>query len=327
MSIHHAQYQLGSTANYHYDIIKIGHNEYDPMAYMHKKEFPDVEVTRPGTDTDLLRVHNTTLTTVNGYIHNTAFDAGRLYIPGATRGMLHSRANSMGLLDFGAITPLIKRVALTSTMVTEDTNQSAYDKVFITLPQAVQQPMLVMAGYLIPYNEEHFYRVSDNVFALRLVKLNYNEKLYELSRYTDIFRQLDVPTSPLNASVVDTQFVRSLNVIRRFLSLPNSFVIDLSVDNVGMKKVYLEHSKIPGTFKTQVSPSMPLVMGYGKLSEYAVTLNQQNQFTVNTQDAHLNNHLLSYMPTQRAQLLNDHRVPGNTHALSQAFFLDITSTR
>lgn len=327
MTIHHVNYQLGATGNYRYNIVKIGFTQYDELAYTHKKDFPDVEVTRPGTDTDLAKIHATCLMTVNGYVYDTVYQGGRLYIPGATLSMMHCRSNVMGMLDFGKITPTLKRIKITPSMITMESNILAYDKVLITVPEAVQQPMLVMAGYIVPYDPETFYRVSDTSFALNLSKLSYTEKLYEAMRYRDIFKDLDVEVSPLNPQMVDANEVRSLVTIKKYLSLNNSFLVDLGVDNVSLKKVFLEHSNIPGTFKTQISPTMPMIVGYGKISEYAVSKHQDALYTVYSQDAHYNNYLVSHMPAYLTQVHNDHRVPGDTHRLSQGFFLDITTSR
>ena len=100
MTTEHATYQLASAANYKFNICKIGFNSYDPTAYYHKENFPDVEVTRPGTDTDLELLHKNFLMTVNGYIYSTEYIGGKLYIPNATMSMIRSRANAMGLINF-----------------------------------------------------------------------------------------------------------------------------------------------------------------------------------------------------------------------------------
>lgn len=325
MATQRVKYQLGSTANYRYNIVKIGFTEYDDLAYMHKKEFPDVEITRPSTDTDLERVHKTCLMTVNGYIYNSLFQANRLYIPGATASMLRSKANVTGVLDFSGFTNNLIRRAITPSMVTTEHNILAYDKVFITFPTEVVQPMLVMAGYLVPYNPEYFYRVSDTSFVLCLSKLNYTEKLFETMRYRDIFKDLGVAVSEVNPQLVDANVVRSLATIRKYLSLNNSFMVDLATSNLTTSKIYLEHSNIPSVFKTQVEPKLPMVVGYGKLNEYSVTKNADGVYSVYTQDAVYSNHLVSHMSAQDVQVYNDHRVPGDVHRLSQGFFLSIST--
>lgn len=324
MAVQRVNYLLGSAGNYRFNITKMGHHEYDQLSYIHKSDFPDVEVSRPGLDTDLERVFRTCLLTVNGYVHSTAFTAGKLYIPQATHSMLRSRANIIGLLDFSKAAPNITRYTITSDMISQESNMLAYDKVLITFTEPVEQPLLIMAGYIIPYDADSFYRVSDNSFALCLSKLNYMERLYELSRYRDIFKHLDVQVSATNEFMVDTNTVRSFITIQKLLTLHNSFMVDLKTTNFSVNKIFLAHSKIPGTFTTQTHPNIPLFMGYGKLSEYAVRRDNEFRYTVHTQDYHYDNHLLSSFNQNKIKVFNNQRRPGQTHRLSQAFFLDMT---
>lgn len=315
-------YKLASDAGLRTSIVRMGFNNYDPVSLLYKEDFPDMELTRPGAEDSLATIESSFLVTVNGYVYSTAYSEGRLYVPNATKSLLKSRANAVGLLNLGGFSSQIKKLPITPSMVTADLNMMAYEKVFITFNEPVKYPLLVMAGYIIPYNSEYFYRVSDNAFALCLNKLQYSEKLYELSRYRHIFEDLQVDVSPLNPEMVDANVVRSENTIRKFLTLSNSFMVDLNSDTFNTRKVYLEHSTIPGTFRTELAPNLPLVVGYGKLSEYAIT-NTGTKYSISTQDAHYNNHLLSYMPQRQLNVMNDHRKPGTTYALTEAFFLEM----
>ena len=93
-------YQLANTAGYKFDIVKIGDHVFDQLAYYNKENFPDIQVKRPGTNTDLSLLHNKALMSVNGYFYPTVYEEDNLYIPNATLSMLKSRANSIGILSF-----------------------------------------------------------------------------------------------------------------------------------------------------------------------------------------------------------------------------------
>ncbi len=323
MTTEHATYQLASAANYKFNICKIGFNSYDPTAYYHKENFPDVEVTRPGTDTDLELLHKNFLMTVNGYVYSTEYIGGKLYIPNATMSMIRSRANAMGLINFTNLGQITK-TKITPSMVTTDPIMPAFEKVIITFPDTVKQPILIMAGYMIFENPEYFYRVSDNVFALRLDRLNYVEKLYELNRYRDIFKELEVPVSNTNDTMVDGQVVRSEAVIKKVLSLHNSFLVNLDADNLSTTKIYLDKTSVPLNFRTEYKPIYPLIVGYGKVTEYFQEKPTDEKYVVSTQDGYYNNHLFSSQSYRDLAVYNDHRKPGTTYRLSPGFFLDIT---
>lgn len=316
-------YTLASRANYKFNIVRMGYSNYDDVSYLYKSDFPDVEVTRPGYSTSLGAIHNKFLITLNGYVHNTVYSEGRLYIPGATKCMLHSRLNMVGLINLGSVAPSLTKTPITLDMVSSELNQLTYDKVIITMPTPVEQPLLIMGGYIVPYNEQSFYRISDTAFALCLSKLQYTEKLYELGRYRRIFEELGVTVSPLNPEAVDANELRSELVIRKFLSLGNSFMVDLKTAPLVSKKIYLEHSSVPSSFRTEIEPILPMFVGYGKLCEYS--LDQTGlKYLVTTQDTHYNNHLFSSIPQRDLTIMNANRQPGNTYTLSEAFFLELT---
>lgn len=317
-------YQLASDANYRFNIANIGRHEYDPMAYYFKENFKDVHVTRRGASMDIPRLEAQFLWTVNGYIHKSVVSGDQLYLEGAVEGMLRSRCNKIGMLNFSGLTSQLKKLPITVQQVSEDMNLPAYEKIYIAFDEPVVSPILVMAGYLVFENPEFFYRVSDTVFVLHLHRVNYMEKLYELYKYRDIFKDLGVPVSPNNPTHVNTEAVRSLETIKKFLSLGNSFMLDTGSPNgLALDRLYLEHSSVPGNFRTHKLPILPLFVGYGKLSEYHREEINSERWTVYIQDAVYNNYIFSATNHNLVKTYNGHRIPHSTYKLAEGFFLDI----
>lgn len=318
-------YQLANTAGYKFNIVKIGAHVYDQLAYYHKENFPDVELTRPGLDTDLSLLHNKALLTVNGYVYPTVYQDDHLYIPNATLSMLKSRANSIGILSFNKLKSNLTKHKITVDMVTSEAPTPMFEKAIITFDTDIGHPILVMCGYMVFEDPEVFYRVSSNSFALRLDRLNYIEKLYELARQRDIFKELEIPTSANNDSMIDAAVARSDETIAKFLSAFNSFLVEVPVDSISTRKIFLEHSSVPGNFRTELEPVLPIMVGYGKIAEYVKKKNNDQKHTVYINDAYYNQHLFSSLPYTDINVYNDHRTPGSTYRLSQAFFLEISA--
>lgn len=316
-------YRLANTAGYKFSIAKIGQNAYDPLSYYNKANFPDVEVSRQ--DTDLSILHTKCLMTVNGHIHPTVLLDSKLYIPNATTGMLHSRQNNIGILSFAQLADPLVKTAITPEMLSTEDGETMFHKTIITFPHDVGHPILVFMGYMVFEHPEFFYRVSSTSFVLRLDRLNYVEKLYELQRYRDIFKDLDLQVSPNNPSVIDGTQARADATIVKALTTYNSFLVEVPAASLSTRKVYLEHSNVPGNFRTHKEPTSPVVVGYGKIGEYHHTQTNDQKHTVYLADAYYNNHLLSHMPADQIQTYNDHRVPGTTYRLSEAFFLEISA--
>lgn len=318
-----AVYALANSANYKFDICKMGEHNYDPLAFYYKQDFPDVRMTRPSYETDFDLINRLCLVTVNGFIHRTVLSNGEFYIQNGSKSMLRSRTNSVGILSLAALSTNITRQDILPSMVFEDVGFPPSERVIITLPTAVETPMLVMAGYLILENPEHFFRISDTSFVLRLDRLMYMEKLYELSAQRDIFADLEVPVSAHNPTMVDGATIRSIGVIRKFLSLENSFIVDLHTEAVSARKIYMQHTNTLGSFRSSVKPTLPLFVGYGKLCEYKRVHDAVNRYTISTQDAYYSNHVFSQSVQKTLDVYNDHRIPGDTVRLASAFMLDI----
>lgn len=316
------RYQLANTAGYKFNIVKIGHNEYDPLAYYHKENFPDVEITRPNIDTDLHLLDTKCLLTVNGYIYPIIYNNNRLFIPNATKTMIKSRSNNIGILSFNNLNSNLIKHNITIDMITTESPYSLYEKAIITFQNDLNSVILVIAGYPIFENSEYFYRVSGNSFALRLDRLQYIEKLYELSRYRDIFEELTIPVSSNNPSMIDANIARSDAIILKFLTLFNTFLVEIPT-TLTINKIYLEHSNVPGNFRTEINPTYPIVVGYGKFCEYAKKKTNDTKYTVYINDSYYNQHLISNMSYENITIYNDHRLVGSTYRLSNAFFLKI----
>ena len=317
-------YQLAVTNSYKFNICSIGNTLYDAAAYYDKESLPDVEVTRPNTETDLSIVHNKCLVTVNGYVYPTTMIDDRLYIANATKSMVKSKKNNVGILSFENFGTTLKKTVVTDSMVTADTNQSLYQKAIITFSDEIISPILAVGGYMIFEDPETFFRISNNSFVLKLEKLNFIEKLYELNRTRDIFDELNVPTSINNSTMIDGAVAKSDITIRKFLTLFNSFMVDVGTTNLHTRKIYLEHSNVPGNFRTEKLPNKPILVGQGKVGEYVVRQRNTTKYNVYVADAYYNQSLINNTAFQSAEkIYNDHRLVGSTYRLSQAFFLDI----
>ena len=291
-------YSLLNSLNYKFKICKINYEKYDQLAYYHKENFPDVEIIREGINTDLEIIHNKYLVTINGYIYNTIYSNSKLYVPNATKSMLKSKSNNVGILSFKDLPNNLNKIPITAANITaENSSIDLFNKIILTFNEEIYVPILVLAGYMIFEDSETFYRVSPNSYVLRLDKLNYIEKLYELYRYRNIFEELEVPVSTVNPSLIDGTLVRSDAIIIKFLTLFNSFIINLPVNSLTLGKIYLERTSIPGNFRTEIEPKYPLVAGYGKICEYIKKKNNDYKYTVYTNDAYYNNHLFSYLPS------------------------------
>lgn len=319
----HFNYISARNAGYKINIAKINYNSYDPLELWVKENFPDVEVTRPTIDTDLSLLDRRTLLTVNGFVYPTVFSNDKLYIRDATKNMLKSRVNHVGILSFNRLNNDLSKYSITEDMITPDGNYSLYDKCIITFPSDIQTPIIIIGGYVQLEEPNIFYRISDRSFALSLSKLPYVERLYETERYRNIFSELEIPVSPNNEFMIDGNVVRSDLVVMRYLTLNNSFLVNVPVSTIVADKQYLNNTKLPGEMYVDFIPEYPIVGGYGKLIEYSRHKGPENRYLIKCLDNYYNNHLFSKRDKGDLAVYNSHRVVGNSYNLANAFMLDM----
>lgn len=317
-------YKLGVQAGYKFNIAKQGQHTCDPISYYNKANFPDVEITRPGTSTDLDLLDKKCLLTVNGYIYPTSVSENRLYIPKATEALLKSKSNNIGILSFNSLETELVKTKITQEQITGESPTPLYQKAILTFDRPIDTAFLVMAGYCVFEQPEFFYRVSDRSFVLRLDRLNFVDKLYELSRYRAIFEELGIPVSPNGQDVIDATVVRSDETVLKFLTLFNSFLVEIPGYSLTRKKIYLEHSNVPGNFRTELEPKYPVFAGCGKIVEYLTRQSNDTKYSVYTSDAYINHYLFSKASTGELNLYNAHRVVGKNYQLSECFFLKLS---
>lgn len=319
----HPTYVLATRAGYRVSLSDYDANVYDDEAYFNKGNFPDLELTRPSISSDLSLIDSHCLVTVNGYIHPTKYLNERLYVPDGGKSLLISKENQVGILSFNNLSKPLNKLDVSSAMITADPNLPLFDKMTITFEREIGNCFLVLAGYMIFENEEIFYRVSPSSFVLRLDRINYIEKIYELRRQRKIFEELGMEEPVVNPGLMDATVIKSDITILMLMDLFNTFLVEIPCKSLTTTPIYLEHSNVPGNFRTELNPEYPIVVGYGKLTEYIKKKTNDAKYTVYTSDCHYDNYLFSKLPNGVVSLYNDHRIVGTTYRLTQAFFLRI----
>lgn len=318
-------YQDAIYSGYKLDIGQMGVNLYDELARWDKEILPDVHLYRPNVTTDYGLVQNKAFVTVNGFIHQTQLIDGKLWVKNATKSMLKTRINHLGLISLSRNPQNIVKINITDDMITSDVGVDLYHKLFITTEQEINYPVLIAGGYFILPNPIHFYRVSDKTFALALNHISFIEKLFELNRYRDIFNELEITNAPDTTDAVFMTDVVSDATIRKFMTLDNTFICDLNILDLEVTKLYLNQSTLVGTYMYDQEPVYPLVAGMGKFVEYWKKIYNE-RYVMRTADSYYNNLLFSRLPESTVDYINGHRDTRASYRLSNAYMLKMICT-
>lgn len=315
----YAQYTDAFRAGYKIDITQIQYSFDTPALTVDKK---DIRITRNNPNTDMGVFNKNCLVSINGFFHNTDYDGTYCYVPGGSLSLFKSRQNQVGItsfLDIGEIT----RVPITSSMITNDSTTALVDKAFISLPNDTTNKvvLIVIGGYLIFPSANGFFKNNDHSFVLNLNKYELLNKYFESSDYLN-FTALGLPTSTVNPSLINVPEFFSDTVIRKYLTLPQSFFVIVNTTNLFTNKIYLRNSKLPGMFTSYIEPKYPLFCSNGRIGEYW-KVQDDGHWAVNIVDSNTKNYVFSYSSIDSLNVIGDSTIPYKPYYNSKAFLLEI----
>lgn len=316
-----AKYSDAIRSNYKIELCKIG--TVYPENYP-ELEKPDLKMTRSVVTTIMQQVHDYCLVSVNGYYHMTDADAQAAYVNQGAVTMRRSRNNHLGILSFQSIGKLEKIKLDPNAIHPSVEGGSLKDKLTFTVPNDLQNKsyILILGGYMVFPQENVFWLSDDQSFTLNLAQLPYIERILESNKYLDLSSlNLSIPSNNHQAYNVDE--VLSDEVIRKYMTLSQSYLVTVDIPHLLTNKVHLRHSVTPGMFTAYQEPVYPLIVTYGKVGEYWKT--QEDQFwSVTLQDSYLRNYIVSQQPVKPHIEVTDNLSPVRPFYHGRGFLLEIS---
>lgn len=311
-----AKYSDAIRSQYKIDLTKIGVGIPDNYPV---NELDDLRITRPKYPTDLTLLHSHCLISVNGYYHMTDTDGAVSYVYNGAKTLHKSRMNHLGILSFLDIGEIQKVRLDPDAIYPQSPTASLREKLYFDIEEDLtgKSYFLVLGGYLVFPSENAFWQSGERTFALDINQLPFPERLQESNLYIDLsalgLSSLD-PIDPLE--------LYSDTVLKKYLTMMESYLVIVDVPNLITNKLFLRHSHLPGMFTAYQDPTLPLIVNYGKVAEYWKTL-EDNQWSVTVQDSFLRKYILSQQPIYQQLALNDHLLPHQPYQHSQGYLLEI----
>jgi hypothetical protein len=312
-------------SGYKFDIGIAGSNLYDNVSLIDKVNLPDVHLYRNVASQNPQLLQNKALISVNGYIHKTRVVDNKLWVLNATRSMLKSRKNHIGILSYYLSPNNLIKYDITEDTCVPDTNLTLYNRVYLTFPNDIKTPLLILNGYMQFEEPGVFYRIAPNSFVLILSQLPYIERLIEANKYSDILKDMNLTYNPSIPDLININDAKSDAAVLKYLTAYNSFMVDLNVDTISNTKIYLNSTRLPNTYLFDQEPIYPLISGYGKMIEYWKKKDAV-RYRLTTTDNYYDNLLFSKYSNQDLVVINDRRDPNRTYRLSNAYLLKTICT-
>ncbi len=229
----------------------------------------DLLLSKPGVD--FREWQRYALVSVNGYFHRSGGTATGLQVIDGGRTGRTGNANHLGMHSFKDV-GVIDQLPLTESMLyTQVAGAPMSDHIYVQLPYSVEgrTVLLVIGGYL---------HVLDDVYDVvgpTTLRININ-RLALPERYLQSRQTLDLSSLGLtqythNEYQVSTTELYSDTVLKRYLTLPQSFVVVLKADNLYVSRTPAINSKFPQRFEApKGTERLPLFGAYGRLCEYEI---------------------------------------------------------
>ncbi len=290
-------------------------------------ELKDLEITRGRYSTNMELVHDYCLVSVNGYFHYTDATAQKAYVFDGGITLRHSKLNHLGLLSFLDVGKLQKIKIDPANIVPVTDGTALRDKINFSVNENLdgKSYILILGGYMVLPQQDVFWRSGEHGFTLDINRINYKERFFESRQYLDL-SGLGLSQSANGDNVFDYDELMSDAVIKKYMTLSQSFLVIVDVPELVSNKVYLRHSSLPGMFTSYQEPVYPLMVNYGKIAEYWKS-SEDGFWSVNVQDSYLRNYIVSQQPVREGQLITDQLDATKPFYHSRGFLLELAGYR
>lgn len=288
-------------------------------------EYKDLEVTRNQYATNMQLIQDYCLVSVNGYYHWDESASGASYVYDGSITMRKSNLNHMGILSFYDIGKLTKVKLDPANIVPVTAGTDLKDKINFSVTHDLENKsyILVLGGYLCLPQEGVFWRSGQNGFTLDINRINYKERILESQQYIDL-KALGLTQYPIGDNVISIDELLSDEVIKKYMTLSQSFLVIVDTPNLVSNKIHVRSSNLPGMFTCYQDPVYPLIVNYGKVAEYWKT-EEAGQWSLSVQDSFLRNYVVSQQPVKSGQAITDNLLGNNPFYHSRGFFLELAS--
>ncbi len=214
-------------------------------------------------------VHDYCLVTINGFHHMMDYDDRYVYVPEGGRSWRKSRVNTCGLMSFQNIGKVHrKRITFADIgLVNPDVPMSK--QVIVSVPEEFRDMsvMFSIGGYLVTPEENICTRIADDLFIINTEMLDITARYFESGKYLD-FTSLGLSEFSRDQDKVSLIELQSDEVMSKYLTLPQSFVIAVETPRLAFQRSYVRHSHIPGQYSHHSNPTSPLFLGRGRQADY-----------------------------------------------------------
>lgn len=262
----YVKYNHAIAAGYHIELDKAGYVL--PTGTTNDLK-TDLKLSRPEAETDFQMMADYCLFSVNGMLHRPDFDGVNAFVKGGGTSVQVAKNNQVGIYSFRDVGKITVMKITEDMIVTPQGFSSLSERVAIKIPAQYKLGAFVMSigGYLTTPHQASCWAGGDNTIYLDVKQLSMLERVLESRDLIDL-EPLGLTKSSVNPRSVNVEELYSDTVIKRWLTLVQSFIVLIDTDNLFYDRRYLRQMRCPGIFTAYQKPEYPLILDQGRLGEY-----------------------------------------------------------
>lgn len=283
-----------------------------------------VILTKPGAD--YASVYKNCLFSVNGYLHLTDYDTTGVYIMDANKTRRHSGLNTLGIYSFKDVGAL-KIIPITEGMVKKQADNVPFSsRAYICLDEDIGDRTVAISvgGYLHLCDAKTVRQVGERIVSFEFLNIPLYERIIESYGVLDLSDLKLTDYQYKNPYLFDRAEVMSDDVIKRYLTLSQSFIVLIDNADVFTNQMPVEPTPYSGIYYTYAKPIKPLVGDRGKLLEYWAQY-EDGAHILTTRSCGRDNYLFRTGMVESMKGVSDQRVPTDAQQKPGAHFLLIAT--
>lgn len=308
-------------ANYHVERIN---RIYGTRNIHFREDATDAWMSKSGVD--YRHFARNCLVAINGFFHIVDADDDGVYVKDAYTTCNKSGRNEIGIINFENVSSF-DCLPITDDMIS-DSGQTAPigDKMYIKIPEDKKDKLtaLVAGGYLYLLDQDSFYRVSDNVFCFEIRNVDFLDRFFASEKVIDM-ESLGLERNGRNEMQLSRQELFSEEVLRKFMALSQTFLVFFDNPHMQKERIPVHTDTLPGMYLSTKAPTLPLFHRKGELGIYW-KMQDTDLWEMRVRDNSYPNYLHHTTLASLAPNPADNCIPHNTHRLSHAYFLKLSTS-
>ena len=280
----------------------------------------DLKVTRDKTE--ILDIYKHCIFSVNGFWHMTDMDPDNVYILSGGNTMLKSRDNHLGVWSWSNVGEIEYKKITPSMIFAQNNDAQLNDRAYIDtgIDTTNKTVLLFAGGYLVKPEPGVFFPIGNNIFCFNIGRIPMLRRYYESRQYID-FSDLGLDESTINDSLVDSSTFYSNENIKKYLSLPQSFLVIIDKPNVYFEDHPVRTAPMPGMLLSYYEPVFPLMLGAGRSPSYWKR-HENGQWAINIADSYRQNKAFETAIKNSAEYYSDTNQTIRPAFYSKAYLLE-----